>query len=196
MNSRKLPVLATWLLKRLGIADRNPALAGDLQEEFQSGRSAAWYWRQAFMAIATDLRRNAWAERGYFGAFTIGYAAQACVAFMLWRSSWPPILHGIAFAILAIAMSIVLLGALGRTLRRRRYAKAPGSDLPQVENSIEFALFAVVAFGGYLVMDCLVALLWRQSLGEWAFTESVWFFGFILSDLTRSRRSRSHHPRS
>jgi hypothetical protein len=59
--------------------------------------------------------------------------------------------------------------------------------LPKVESFIEFAFFAVVAFGSYLMMYGLVALLWRQSLREWALTESIWFLGFILPDLTRPR---------
>jgi hypothetical protein len=187
MNPRKPPVLATWLLKRLGIADGNAPLAGDLLEEFQSGRSAAWYWRQTFMAIATGMRRNAWVARRYLGAFSIGYAAQAGVAFMLWRNSWPSILHGIAFTTLAVVMAILLLGTLSRRLWRPRDRKQPGSDLPKVESFLEFAFFAVAAFGAYLVMYCLLALLWPQSLREWAFTESIWFLGFILPDLTRPR---------
>ncbi len=77
MKRPKPPVLATWLLKRSGIADGNAPLAGDLLEEFETGRSAAWYWRQTFMAIATGVYRNAWVARRYLGAFSIGYAAQA-----------------------------------------------------------------------------------------------------------------------
>jgi hypothetical protein len=188
MNLRKPPVLATWLLKRSGIADGNAPLAGDLLEEFQSGRSAAWYWRQTFMAIATGMCRSAWVTRRYLGAFSIGYAAQACIAFILWRNSWQPILHGIALTTLAVVMAILLLGTLSRRLWRTRDRKDPGSGLPKVESFLEFTFLAVTAFGAYLVAYCLAALLWRQSLGEWAFTESIWFWGFIVPDLTRPRR--------
>lgn len=55
MNLRQPPALAVWLLERLGLTKQNEPLAGDLLEEFRSGRTAAWYWRQAFMAIATVL---------------------------------------------------------------------------------------------------------------------------------------------
>ena len=42
MNRRRPPKLATWLLDRLGYTHRNAALAGDLLEEFRSGRFAAF----------------------------------------------------------------------------------------------------------------------------------------------------------
>jgi len=44
MTLHKPPGLATALLKL--IAGRNDALVGDLHEQFQSGRSHRWYWRQ------------------------------------------------------------------------------------------------------------------------------------------------------
>lgn len=59
MSDRKPPAFADWLLNRSGFARQNPPLAGDLLEEFQSGRSAAWYWRQTLLAISTGLARNA-----------------------------------------------------------------------------------------------------------------------------------------
>src|SRR5579862_2098572 len=55
MTQRQPPRIATWLLQRMGIAGQNPALAGDLLEEFQNGRSAVWYWRQILWAIAMGM---------------------------------------------------------------------------------------------------------------------------------------------
>lgn len=52
------PKLATWLLDRLGFATQNPALVGDLLEEFRGGRSRGWYWRQTLTAIAAGVRCN------------------------------------------------------------------------------------------------------------------------------------------
>jgi hypothetical protein len=43
MSIRKPPRLANWLLDHSGVARQNPPLAGDLLEEFRSGRSAAWF---------------------------------------------------------------------------------------------------------------------------------------------------------
>jgi non-heme chloroperoxidase len=51
MKSIKSVALATWMLEHLAFGSDNEALCGDLLEEFQLGRSAAWYWRQVFAAI-------------------------------------------------------------------------------------------------------------------------------------------------
>ncbi|HWE84329.1 MAG TPA: hypothetical protein VG267_05255 [Terracidiphilus sp.] len=48
------PNLAAWMLEHLiPAAERDEAVAGDLEEHFRAGRSDAWYWRQAGAAIAT-----------------------------------------------------------------------------------------------------------------------------------------------
>lgn len=47
---RRPPRLASLMLERF--APGNEALHGDLDEEFSSGRSSAWYWRQVMAAIA------------------------------------------------------------------------------------------------------------------------------------------------
>jgi hypothetical protein len=47
--------LATWMLEHVTLGSPNESLSGDLLEEFQSGRTAGWYWRQALTAIAITL---------------------------------------------------------------------------------------------------------------------------------------------
>ena len=54
MKSSTPPRVASWLFSRLG--PPNGELAGDLIEEYNSGRSTAWYWRQVLIAIAVGLR--------------------------------------------------------------------------------------------------------------------------------------------
>ena len=51
MNSAKPPRLAEWILQEFGPERNHEALAGDLNEAFQQGRSKAWYWRQVVAAI-------------------------------------------------------------------------------------------------------------------------------------------------
>jgi len=62
MMSSRPPRLADWLLLRLVSGPRRESLIGDLHEQYQRGRSTAWYWRQTLKTIlagiASDLRRH------------------------------------------------------------------------------------------------------------------------------------------
>jgi len=51
MRTTRLIAFASWMLEHLTFGAKNEALAGDLLEEFHSGRSASWYWRQVLCAI-------------------------------------------------------------------------------------------------------------------------------------------------
>lgn len=51
MRRREPPPLAMWMLEHLMPADCDEALAGDLLEVFRTGRSDAWFWRQAVAAF-------------------------------------------------------------------------------------------------------------------------------------------------
>ncbi|MGA9623048.1 MAG: hypothetical protein WBQ65_01150 [Bryobacteraceae bacterium] len=61
MKRSKPPALATWLLEHARFTTTD-VIAGDLLEEFNKGRSAAWYWRQALVAIvagcASEVRHH------------------------------------------------------------------------------------------------------------------------------------------
>jgi len=50
------------LLRRLGVSQGNESLMGDLVEEYSSGRSILWLWRETVIAIMTktgcDLRNH------------------------------------------------------------------------------------------------------------------------------------------
>lgn len=61
MKPLQTPSGAAWLLNKFGHG--NDALAGDLIEEYSRGRSAAWYWRQALIAIAVDFGKNVRAHK-------------------------------------------------------------------------------------------------------------------------------------
>ncbi len=56
--NRRVPVFATWLLERFGVKRQNEALIGDLAEEYQAGKSWAWYWWQTLFAIAVAVLRD------------------------------------------------------------------------------------------------------------------------------------------
>jgi hypothetical protein len=53
---KKAPALATVLLNRLG--PRDESLVGDLHEEYATGRSRAWFWRQVMAAMAFGATRE------------------------------------------------------------------------------------------------------------------------------------------
>jgi hypothetical protein len=55
MRSAQPPTTATWLLEHLSSGPSNDSLKGDLMEEYRSGRSGAWYWRQVLMTIAVSF---------------------------------------------------------------------------------------------------------------------------------------------
>src|SRR6476646_1916691 len=62
MTTQHPPRFAGRLLKRLVPAQNHDILLGDLHEEYQRGRSVAWYWLQILAAIVVrswkDVRAN------------------------------------------------------------------------------------------------------------------------------------------
>jgi len=55
---RDAPGFAIALMDHFGVTASNEALAGDLLEEFHSGRSRLWFWRQALVATAGFVGRE------------------------------------------------------------------------------------------------------------------------------------------
>ena len=58
MSERLPPKLASWLLNKYGSPYHGESLAGDLIEQYQEGRSRAWYWRQVGAAILIAWGRS------------------------------------------------------------------------------------------------------------------------------------------
>ncbi len=58
MNATRPPRVATWFLHRLVAGPNRESLIGDLVEQYQHGRSAAWFWRQVLGAIAAGVVRD------------------------------------------------------------------------------------------------------------------------------------------
>ena len=58
MKHAEPPIVATRLLEILASGPHDDALAGDLVEQYQQGRSAAWYWRQVLSAILVCLAKD------------------------------------------------------------------------------------------------------------------------------------------
>jgi|SRR5579863_7160228 len=58
MKTRRLPAAAAWLLELFKVTETNPALIGDLSEEYLSGCSNTWLWRQVLAAIAFAVGKD------------------------------------------------------------------------------------------------------------------------------------------
>ncbi len=116
MTDRNPPRLATWLLDQLGYTRHSAALAGDLLEEFHSGKSRAWYCRQTAIVIAKGMRRNVFAAATLGGA-AVAFAIPALVDGAFWR------LHRSVHADFAISELGSLLAAatlIGIWMRSRK----------------------------------------------------------------------------
>lgn len=112
MKPSKPPTLATWLLEHICSGPNDDALAGDLLEEYNRRRSAAWYWRQVLTGIvsncASEVRHHRLlATQAIVITWAVGYGA-----FLLGR--WLVVeffMHGVRQPGLALWV-ICLLGAL------------------------------------------------------------------------------------
>jgi hypothetical protein len=78
----QMPAAANWLLKVFKVPESNPALAGDLNEEYSRGQRAAWLWRQVLAAIAFTIAKEIYSHKLLtIRAFIAGETA-------VWLSSW------------------------------------------------------------------------------------------------------------
>jgi hypothetical protein len=198
VSSRQPPALATWLLDKLGYTRQNAALAGDLLEEFCSGRSAAWYWRQTLMVIVSGLGRNAALLQTYLKAVAAGFAIQIPVAFVLWWFHSPQRVHGWGWGILAALLvlaglllavelqSFVLrrmgIGRASRDLKLLLVRGAEGSqDRPALARLVAFQTFTT-----FLLYYCLCALFAPVfTVGELIGVEMIWLAFDLVPALVR-----------
>jgi hypothetical protein len=82
MKTPRFPAAAVWLLDAFRATENNPALTGDLAEEFSHGRSSAWLWRQVLAAIVFALGKEIYSNKLLtIRAVVVGEAA-------VWLSSW------------------------------------------------------------------------------------------------------------
>jgi hypothetical protein len=190
MSRRHPPKLANWLLDRLGYTRHNAALTGDLLEEFSSGRSRAWYWRQTAMVIANGIARNANLQQAYLKAVLLGFAAQFLVAVALWRWDLPRELHvagwlklvvyvaaQFAYAFFQRMANRLTVGTASPDLRRLLY----GDELDSRKQALVLALVTFQTFVCWLSSYCLVQLvLVRLSAASLVGAEIVWL---VLWDL-------------
>jgi hypothetical protein len=94
MNASQPPRLATWLLQRWGSGPKREFLVGDLLEQYQRGRSSAWYWRQTMTTIliggSGDLRDHPWLG---VRAIVMGWVIYLLPFPGTWQALWRASLH-------------------------------------------------------------------------------------------------------
>lgn len=85
--------LAIWLLEHLTFGSDTESVAGDLLEEFQRGRSAAWCWREALAAMALRAVGPA-RDLALVMLFSVAWS----MAYTLWRVFSPAVTAAISGA--------------------------------------------------------------------------------------------------
>ena len=94
MKPRKPPALAVWLLERFGYLGENSALLGDLLEEFRTGRSASWFWRQTATVLVKGRSPKQVVLRLDLLGLLAGLLTQFPLSLLLWRFDIIPHVSG------------------------------------------------------------------------------------------------------
>lgn len=151
---REEPTLAAWLLKHFVAKRRSESLLGDLFEEYQSGRTCCWYWRETLVALCISARSGAREVFSWCGARVIlGLIGQFLVVWAVllseqYREHCPnlPVLSSGSTALmlfagmLQIAITLVVwLNPLGRPARAHRRSRVFRWSV---------AAFAAIGFSG------------------------------------------------
>lgn len=190
MSLRRPPALADWLHERLGGIRQDAALAGDLLEEFRSGRSAAWYWRQTLIAVAHGISGSVGELRPYLLGLSAAYAAQVVVTLTLWSKNFPPAVHGsgwtkfwvwvvaqVVCGVVVALFNVLVIGKSSPNLKQM-YGEAEGGGA----RSRIIALASCGSFSLGLANYCLCALIFpRFSLALLISAEAAWFVLWIFT---------------
>ncbi len=91
MRTSRPPVIAAWILHRFGATPETEAIAGDLIEQYQQGRSRWWYWREVIVAIF----RGTWFEIRQHSPLLLIAIAMGWVLDLAWHSVITPFEHSV-----------------------------------------------------------------------------------------------------
>lgn len=155
MTMREPPRLAAWLLQRFVAGARSEPLLGDLFEEYQTGRTSGWYWRETILALLAFAPREALQLLRHRGA-QIALRLVAQFALLIWLIALsesyrqhcpapPAVLNGaiLLLACAALAETVSILVDWRRSLLRPE-------PLPERRLFLRLSVvaFAAVGFSG------------------------------------------------
>src|ERR1700722_6557580 len=172
MKPSQTPTIPTWLLQTFGPSVKNDEIVGDLAEHFRQGRSPAWFWRQALVAIATGVREEIRGDKMLAGralfvgwSITIIYTAffteiwetvlskdptrlRSAFARELWHDAY---FYPMAYLIVVIAIGIAGFTGIGLILNR---LYRPKHKAVVIVFATSFLLVGL-AWNGYLAVEAL-----------------------------------------
>jgi hypothetical protein len=193
VNFRQPPRLAVWLLRFLRVSVGNEPLVGDLLEEFRNGRTAGWYWRQAFMAMVTTFGQRFRAYRQYLLAMLVGWFAESSVVAALWILRIPLGPHFLVLGVSGLA-SIWLVLYVEYRVRVHQYQWR--NDDSSEEESDELweqvlspRIVTLWSFGYFVLNDAICVLLGMfagQRIQPALYRVVPWLLALLGRDRTAS----------
>lgn len=167
MTAREPPPFAAWLLTTFVTTRRRDSLLGDLFEEYQTGRTPAWYWRETLVALliaALCEGRSLLSRR----AAQVFLAVSAYSALLIWcfvlseqyrrRCPAPPFLpNGSIVLVTCTAAAIAIACMLWQSPRLR-----PGIGRPRLLRLSVMAFAAIGLSGGAVTWAAGTTLCFRD----------------------------------
>ena len=161
MTSIHPPRIATWLLRRFSAGPHAEAIAGDLLEQYQSGRSPFWYWRQVLSAVIADMAGSVMLHKARTAGALVG--------------GW------VVYFALSFPANAVIMSLRRPTLRWLGYSARPPMYGPESTMLLMLRIeSSLVVYVACFICGWIVAKLTRSSASVAAFALSVLLFEYAM----------------
>jgi hypothetical protein len=193
MKTSKPPVIAAWLLDRFGADPQLDAIAGDLLEQYQLGRSRFWYWREVITAITlgtwTAFRDH---KLAVLRALVIGHALAYASGWILIPLPLAPLLKN-QYAFIKVGVVLLIVGPLAAFLGWIVAQCSRQCRIPAVLGfSMSFLLWGVIGLIQLWILFGANLALWLSMLCQAAMTILILFGSGLLTG--SPKRSMSAQP--